>query len=209
MVDETSPTNAPPAEDTTAAEPEVSASDGAKRKQNEGATDSQSTEAAAEPENKPKKAKIAMPPSVASSLTDVEKYKLESPPPADNTNEEDAEKKITTPNLMLFGLHPLIKAPPLQKMLEEYGTVKAITVRSAFASRYGHITFETVEEARKCYTAINGAKLLHKAFLVQPSMASAVETPAPSSAEKKETAETETKAVTESKDSSTPAEVAA
>ena len=122
--------------------------------------------------SKPKKAKIAMPPAVSSSLMDVEKYKLESPPPENNTNEADVIKKITTANLMLFGLHPLIKAEPLKKMLEDYGSVQAITVRSAFASRYGHVSFATVEEAQKCYVAIHGAKLLHKTFLVQPSMAS-------------------------------------
>ena len=122
--------------------------------------------------SKPKKAKIAMPPAVSSSLMDVEKYKLESPPPENNTNEVDVVKKITTANLMLFGLHPLIKAEPLKKMLEDYGSVQAITVRSAFASRYGHVSFATVEEAQKCYVAIHGAKLLHKTFLVQPSMAS-------------------------------------
>ncbi len=124
--------------------------------------------------SKPKKAKIAMPPAVSSSLMDVEKYKLEAPPPENNTNETDVIKKITTANLMLFGLHPLIKAEPLKKMLEDYGSVQAITVRSAFASRYGHVSFSTVEEAQKCYVAIHGAKLLHKAFLVQPSMASPV-----------------------------------
>lgn len=122
--------------------------------------------------SKPKKAKIAMPPAVSSSLMDVEKYKLESPPPENNTNEADVIKKITTANLMLFGLHPLIKAEPLKKMLEDYGSVQGITVRSAFASRYGHVSFATVEEAQKCYVAIHGAKLLHKTFLVQPSMAS-------------------------------------
>ena len=122
--------------------------------------------------SKPKKAKIAMPPAVSSSLMDVEKYKLEAPPPENNTNEADVKKKITTANLMLFGLHPLIKAEPLKKMLEDYGSVQAITVRSAFASRYGHVSFSTVEEAQKCYVAIHGAKLLHKTFLVQPSMAS-------------------------------------
>lgn len=122
----------------------------------------------------PKKAKIAMPPPVSASLMDVEKYELEVPPPENNTNEADVTKKITTANLMLFGLHPLIREGPLKKMLEDYGSVQAITVRSAFASRYGHVSFATVEEARKCYVAIHGAKLLHKAFLVQPSMASAV-----------------------------------
>ncbi len=125
-------------------------------------------------DTKPKKAKIAMPPKVSSSLMGAEKYKLEVPPPENNTNEADVTKKITTPNLMLFGLHPLIREEPLKKMLEDYGTVHAITVRSAFASRYGHVSFATVEEAQKCYVAIHGAKLLHKTFLVQPSMASAV-----------------------------------
>ena len=139
-------------------------------------------------ENKPKKAKIAMPPSVSSSVTNVEKYTLESPPPEDNTNEADVTKKITTANLMLFGLHPLIKASPLQKMLEDYGTVKAITVRSAFASRYGHVSFETVEEARRCYVAIHGAKLLHKTFLVQPSAAVVKASPTTGSDDKSSTA---------------------
>jgi len=118
-----------------------------------------------------KKAKIAMPPAVSSSLTDVDKYKLESPPPPNNTNQQDVEEKIVTSNLMLFGLHPLIKESPLKNMLEDYGKVQSITVRSAFASRYGHVSFEKVDEARKCYVAINGAKLLHKTFLVQPSSA--------------------------------------
>mmetsp|Transcript_13121 Transcript_13121/g.12940 ORF Transcript_13121/g.12940 Transcript_13121/m.12940 type:complete len:250 (+) Transcript_13121:73-822(+) len=127
-------------------------------------------------EGSSKKAKIAMPPSVSSNLTDVEKYTLESPPPVDNTNEKDAETKIMTPNLMLFNLHPLIRELPLTKLLEEYGIVNAVTVRTAFASRYGHVSFNTVEEARKCYTGIHGAKLLHKKFLVQPSIASATTT---------------------------------
>jgi hypothetical protein len=125
-----------------------------------------------------KKAKIAMPPSVAPSLLDVEKYELDPP---DETAGEDEEKetaeeesdemiaeKITTPNLILFSLHPLVKVSPLQKLCEDYGTVKDMTVRSAFASRYGHVEFETVDEARKCYKALNGAKLLHKSILVQP-----------------------------------------
>jgi hypothetical protein len=123
-----------------------------------------------------KKAKIAMPPAVASSLLDVEKYELD--PPDEKAEREDDEEeeetdemiatKITTPNLILFSLHPLIKESPLQKLCEDYGTVKDMTVRSAFASRYGHVEFETVDEARRCYKALNGAKLLHKAILVQP-----------------------------------------
>lgn len=147
-------------------------SSGEKRKAEEETKDETGTAPVA---TKPKKAKIAMPPAVSSSLTNVEKYSLESPPPENNTNAADVTKKIITANLMLFGLHPLIKAAPLQKMLEDYGTVKAITVRSAFASRYGHVSFETVEEARRCYVAIHGAKLLHKTFLVQPSAAAAAE----------------------------------
>mmetsp|Transcript_25709 Transcript_25709/g.70719 ORF Transcript_25709/g.70719 Transcript_25709/m.70719 type:complete len:253 (-) Transcript_25709:373-1131(-) len=156
-------------------------------------------------ENKPKRAKIAMPPSCASSLTNVEKYTLESPPPPDNTNDADAAKKITSPNLMLFGLHPLIKAPPLEKMLEDYGTVVAVTVRSAFASRYGHVTFQTVEEAQKCYSAIHGAKLLHKTFMVQPgarvpSVASSTTDSAPKDEKKiSDTKPTETKKSSDSK----------
>ena len=120
----------------------------------------------------PKKAKIAMPPSVASTLLDVEKYELDPVGPDDKPREEEDDEaiaaKITTPNLILFSLHPLIKESPLQKLCESYGTVKSITVRSAFASRYGHVEFDTVEEARACYKAINGRKLLHKAILVQP-----------------------------------------
>lgn len=153
----------------------TNSSSGEKRKADDESKADPSTEktAPAPAETKVKKAKIAMPPSVSSSAMNAEKYKLESPPPENNTNAADVTKKITTANLMLFGLHPLIKAKPLQKMLEDYGTVEAITVRSAFASRYGHVSFADVEEARRCYVAIHGAKLLHKTFLVQPSMAAA------------------------------------
>jgi hypothetical protein len=124
-----------------------------------------------------KKAKIAMPPSVEASLLDVEKYELDPTPEgsSDEGKKEDDEtiaNKITTPSLMLFGLHPLVKESPLQKLCETYGTVKDMSVRSAFASRYGHVEFETVEQARTCYKALNGAKLLHKAILVQPGSSS-------------------------------------
>jgi hypothetical protein len=147
---------------------------GEKRKLDDDETAAASTTATSSPSKiVSKKAKIAMPPSVSSNITDVDKYALEDLPPADNTNEKDAEAKITTPNLMLFGLHPLIKESPLTKLLEDYGEVKAVTVRSAFASRYGHVSFSTIDEARKCYIAIHGAKLLHKTFLVQPSAAAA------------------------------------
>ncbi|KAG7337423.1 RNA recognition motif containing protein [Nitzschia inconspicua] len=120
----------------------------------------------------PKKAKIAMPPAVSSSLVDVEKYELDSPlSEADQPSDEDTESKITSSGLILFGLHPLVRESPLKKMCEEYGVVVNLTVRSTFASRYGHVEFESVDAARKCYQALNGAKLLHKAILVQPSKA--------------------------------------
>lgn len=119
----------------------------------------------------PKKAKIAMPPPVASHLVDVDEYTLDEPLPTDS-NQDDS--RIDTPNIILFGLHPLVREPPLKKLCENFGLVKAITVRSAFASRYGHIEYETVEEAKGAFRALNGAKLLHKALLVQPTKSSPV-----------------------------------
>lgn len=132
----------------------------------------------------PKKAKIAMPPPVVDNILNVEKYTLDEGPPSDSTNEsdEDVAKKVMSPCLILFGLHPLIREQPLKKLCEDYGTIVDITVRSAFANRYGHVEFETVEEARACYKALNGAKLLHKAIMVQPSKPQKRET-----AESKET----------------------
>jgi hypothetical protein len=123
-----------------------------------------------------KKAKIAMPPPVTDNVLNVEKYTLEEGPSESEQSEEDIAKKITSPCLILFGLHPLIREPPLTKMCEDYGRVIHMTVRSAFANRYGHVEFETVDEARKCYKALNGAKLLHKAIMVQPSKAQEKET---------------------------------
>ena len=111
-----------------------------------------------------------MPPPVADNIMNVDKYTLEEgPPESSKESDEDIAKKITSPNLILFGLHPLIREPPLKKMCEDYGKIVDITVRSAFANRYGHVEFETVEEARTCYKALHGAKLLHKAIMVQPS----------------------------------------
>jgi RNA recognition motif. (a.k.a. RRM, RBD, or RNP domain) len=140
-------------------------------------------------ESAPKKAKIAMPPAVSSSLVDVDKYKLDAPlSESEQPSDDDVEKKITSPCLILFGLHPLIREAPLKKMCEDYGNVVNLTVRSAFANRYGHVEFETIEEARNCYKALNGAKLLHKAILVQPGKA---EPKKPVENEKTEEAKTE------------------
>jgi hypothetical protein len=80
--------------------------------------------------------------------------------------------RINTPNLILFGLHPLVKEKPLQKLCEHYGTVTSMTVRSAFANRYGHVGYETIEQARTAYVALNGAKLFTKTILVQPAATS-------------------------------------
>ncbi|KAL3905399.1 MAG: hypothetical protein SGARI_004481 [Bacillariaceae sp.] len=115
-----------------------------------------------------------MPPPVSDNIMNVDKYTLDDVegPPAESSSKEsddDIAKKITSPCLILFGLHPLIREPPLKKMCEDYGKIVDITVRSAFANRYGHVEFETVEEARTCYKALHGAKLLHKAIMVQPS----------------------------------------
>lgn len=124
----------------------------------------------------PKKAKIAMPPPVASHLVDVDEYTLDEPPPVD-ANQDDS--KIDTPNIILFGLHPLVREPPLKKLCEHYGQIQAVSVRSAFASRYGHIEYASVEEAKAAYRALNGAKLLHKSILVQPTKSSPVVTVSP------------------------------
>jgi RNA recognition motif-containing protein len=84
-----------------------------------------------------------------------DEYTLDAPPPETSTNEAR------------------IREPPLKKMCERYGTVEAIGVRSAFASRYGHVEYSTVQEAQTAYKALNGAKLLHKIMLVQPTKPSA------------------------------------
>lgn len=116
-----------------------------------------------------KRAKIAHPPAVSSLLVDVEEYTLDAPPTAENTD----DARIDTPSLILFGLHPLVKEPPLRKMCEKYGEIISMGVRSAFASRYGHVEFASVEQAKDAYRALNGATLLHKPLLVQPTKSEA------------------------------------
>jgi RNA recognition motif-containing protein len=137
------------------------------------AADSEENEESAEP-SPSKKAKIAttIPPAAAAAAAtmltndDVDEYTLDAPPTRDNTTDDS---KIDTPNIILFGLHPLIKESPLKKMCEHYGTVQTIAVKSAFASRYGHVEFATVDQAKKAYNALNGASLLQKQILVQPT----------------------------------------
>jgi RNA recognition motif. (a.k.a. RRM, RBD, or RNP domain) len=116
-----------------------------------------STKESAEP-SPPKKAKIEM-------TDDVDEYTLDAPPATANTD----DSKIETPNIILFGLNPFVKESPLRKMCEHYGTVKTIAVKSTFASRYGHVEYATVEQAKKAYNALNGASLLQKQILVQPT----------------------------------------
>jgi len=146
------------------------------------AVDAGNEKAAEKQEGPPvKRAKIAMPPAVAPSLLDVDEYQIEMGDDEDSIekqkkqNEDDISdgKKITNPSLILFGLHPLIKEGPLKKTLETYGSVTSITVRSAFASRYGSVTYETTEEAQSAYKALNGFSIFHKKMLVQPGQQSA------------------------------------
>mmetsp|Transcript_25484 Transcript_25484/g.60292 ORF Transcript_25484/g.60292 Transcript_25484/m.60292 type:complete len:224 (-) Transcript_25484:1275-1946(-) len=146
------------------------------------AVDAGNEKAAEKQEGPPvKRAKIAMPPAVAPSLLDVDEYQIEMGDDEDiiekqkKQNEDDISdgKKITNPSLILFGLHPLIKEGPLKKTLETYGSVTSITVRSAFASRYGSVTYETTEEAQSAYKALNGFSIFHKKMLVQPGQQSA------------------------------------
>ena len=117
-----------------------------------------------------KKTKIAMPPAVSSLQLNVDKYTLDSPPSSDAN--QDASTKIETPALMVFGLHPLVKEEPLKKLCEEYGSpIQSLGVRSAFASRYCHLEYTSVDQAQAAYAALNGAKLFQKALLVQPAPA--------------------------------------
>jgi RNA recognition motif. (a.k.a. RRM, RBD, or RNP domain) len=131
-----------------------------------------STEKESADPSPPKKAKLEMmpapaaAPSTAKTLTDdVDEYTLDAPPATANTD----DSRIEMPSIILFGLHPLVKESPLRKMCEQYGTVKTIAVKSAFASRYGHVEFATVDEAKTAYNALNGASLLQKQILVQPT----------------------------------------
>lgn len=130
----------------------------------EGEPDSSST---------PKRAKIAQPPVVSSLLVDVDEYTLDAPPTGDNADDD----RIDTRSLILFGLHPLVKEEPLKKMCEKFGEIISIGVRSAFASRYGHVEFASVEQAKEAYRALNGATLLHKPILVQPTKSEAAAAP--------------------------------
>lgn len=121
-----------------------------------------------ETEPPPKKAKIAMPPAVSALQLNVEKYTLDAQPASDAN--KDATTKIATPGLMVFGLHPLVKEDPLKKLCEDFGSpIQSFGVRSAFASRYCHLEYESVQQAQAAYTALNGAKLFQKALLVQPA----------------------------------------
>lgn len=126
--------------------------------------------------NTAKRAKIAMPPAVAPSLMDVDEYKVETGEDDDVVEQQcqqnhDTVDKITNPSLILFGLHPLIKEGPLKKTLQQFGNVESMTVRSAFASRYGSVTFSTTAEAQSAYKALNGFSIFHKKMLVQPGVA--------------------------------------
>mmetsp|Transcript_15129 Transcript_15129/g.33100 ORF Transcript_15129/g.33100 Transcript_15129/m.33100 type:complete len:214 (-) Transcript_15129:152-793(-) len=83
---------------------------------------------------------------------------------------DDATDKIHSPALILFNLHPLVQDGPLKEFLQEhYGTVQTLRVKSAFASRYASVQFDDTVTARAAYKALNGAKLMSKSILVQPT----------------------------------------
>jgi hypothetical protein len=112
----------------------------------------------------PKKQKFEpLPKKAEEKEEEIVEYELEGEPSAAND-----DGKIDTPALVLFGLHPLVREPSLRKLCETWGTVDTIGVRSAFASRYGHVIYSSISEAKAAYNAMNGAKLMSKSILVQP-----------------------------------------
>lgn len=97
---------------------------------------------------------------------EVEAYKIDEPPEKPSTDDE----RIDSPAVVLFGLHPLVKEAPLSKLLETFGVLKSCSVRMAFASRYSSVEFETTEQAKAAYRALNNAKVMGKPVLVQPTV---------------------------------------
>ena len=91
-------------------------------------------------------------------------YTLDAPPSDDND-----PSKIPSPSIMLFGLHPLVREGPLRVLLEKSGEVKSVSIRSAFASRYAPVEFKDLDAARAAYKDLNGAKLMQKSILIQPT----------------------------------------
>jgi RNA recognition motif-containing protein len=97
---------------------------------------------------------------------EVKAYEIDEAPTAPSTDDD----KINSPAVVLFGLHPLIKEAPLSKLLENYGALKSCSVRMAFASRYGSVEFETTDQAKAAYRALNNAKIMGKPILVKPTV---------------------------------------
>lgn len=102
----------------------------------------------------------------AEGKEEVEAYKIDEPPEKPSTDDE----RIDSPAVVLFGLHPLVKEAPLSKLLETFGVLKSCSVRMAFASRYSSVEFETTEQAKAAYRALNNAKVMGKPVLVQPTV---------------------------------------
>mmetsp|Transcript_26994 Transcript_26994/g.41470 ORF Transcript_26994/g.41470 Transcript_26994/m.41470 type:complete len:193 (+) Transcript_26994:83-661(+) len=97
---------------------------------------------------------------------EVKAYEIDEAPATPSTDDD----KINSPAVVLFGLHPLIKEAPLSKLLETYGALKSCSVRMAFASRYGSVEFETTDQAKAAYRALNNAKIMGKPVLIQPTV---------------------------------------
>eukprot|EP00522_Entomoneis_paludosa_P018982 CAMPEP_0172446492 /NCGR_PEP_ID=MMETSP1065-20121228/6076_1 /TAXON_ID=265537 /ORGANISM="Amphiprora paludosa, Strain CCMP125" /LENGTH=186 /DNA_ID=CAMNT_0013197621 /DNA_START=97 /DNA_END=657 /DNA_ORIENTATION=+ len=121
-------------------------------------------------ESPPKKAKIAAP--FAGLVDDGKPYKLDSAP---TENNQDNLSKIETPAMVLFGLFPSVTEEKLKPFLEQYGPLKECRVRRAFANVYAAIEYETLDQAKEAFQALNSASLLGKTLMIQPQKAKTAE----------------------------------
>jgi RNA recognition motif-containing protein len=110
-------------------------------------------------------------PAKSNDTATADEPELELDPEDEPTGETDTKsqpEKLTFASIVLFGLHPLVTKPKLEKLMEKFGPIEQIDVKMAFASRYGCCEYKSIGDAQKAMDVLNGRGLMGKKIMVRP-----------------------------------------
>jgi RNA recognition motif-containing protein len=107
-------------------------------------------------------------PTKSNDTVDEPELELDPKDEPTETDTKSQPEKLTFASIVLFGLHPLVTKPKLEKLMEKFGPIEQIDVKMAFASRYGCCEYKSIEDAQKAMDVLNGRGLMGKKIMVRP-----------------------------------------
>jgi RNA recognition motif-containing protein len=76
---------------------------------------------------------------------------------------------LKTSTVFVAGLAPRVARIHLEKLLQKYGSIERLEVKTTATSRCCFCEFQSVEEARKAMDNLDGRMLLNRRLIVKPA----------------------------------------